>query len=214
MTFDPGIISGVRGFMDDDEAKRLHLIAIEASKLGPCLEVGSYCGKSTICLGLACRQNGGVLFALDHHRGNEEQQPGQEYFDPETFDQRSGRIDTFGEFRANIEAAGLTDTVAPLVCPSAVAARQWATPLGLVFIDGGHSLEAAYRDYINWSRHLRPGGYLLFHDIFENPAEGGQAPYLVYQMAMASRQFEELERTKSLRVLRRLPCEATPPIGL
>lgn len=211
MTFDPSLTSHVRGFMDDDEARRLHRIALEASKRGPCLEIGSYCGKSTICLGLACQKNGGVLFSIDHHRGNEEQQPGQEYFDPEIFDQTSGRVDTFGEFRANIESAGLLDTVAPLVCPSSLAARMWATPLSLVFVDGSHTLESAYRDYVCWSRHLIPGGYLLFHDIFENPADGGQAPYMVYKMAVASCQFNELERTKSLRVLRRQGCDAQPP---
>lgn len=211
MSFDPSIIHGVRGFMDDDEARRLHQLALEAAKTGPCLEIGSYCGKSAICLGLACREAGGVLFSIDHHRGNEEQQPGQEYFDPQTFDARTGRIDTFGEFRANIEAAGLNDTVAAIVSSSALVASVWATPLSLVFIDGSHTLESAYRDYISWSRHIMPGGYLLFHDIFANPAEGGQAPYMVYKMAVASCQFVELPPTKSLRVLRRPPCDALPP---
>lgn len=213
MNFDPQIIADIRGFMDDDEAIRLHELALEASRSGACLEIGSYCGKSAVCLGLACRQNGGVLYSIDHHRGNEEQQPDQEYFDPGTFDPSQGRIDTFREFRANIEAAGLEDTVVPIVSTSAVAARFWATPLSLVFVDGSHTLDNCYRDYISWSRHVVPGGYLLFHDIFEDPAKGGQAPWEVYKMAVASNQFVELERTKSLRVLRRPPCETPAPVA-
>lgn len=199
------LLESVKGFMDPEEGRRLYLTALEAACLGPCLEVGSYCGKSALYLGAACRQQGAVLFSIDHHRGSEEQQPGQEYFDPELLDQASGRIDTFGFLRDTLARADLEDTVAPLVCRSELAARQWATPLGLVFIDGGHSFEAARLDYESWAPHLLPGGYLLIHDIFEDPADGGQAPWEVYQLALASGRFEELPRTKSLGVLRRLP---------
>ncbi|MEW6266377.1 MAG: class I SAM-dependent methyltransferase [Thermodesulfobacteriota bacterium] len=189
--------------MDEDEGRRLFEVALEASRMGPCLEIGSYCGKSALYLGAACRVNQAVLFSIDHHRGSEEQQPGQEYYDPELFDPESGGLDTFRHFRRTLKLAGLEDTVVPLVASSLLVARQWATPLALVFIDGGHAFETAYTDYCSWAGHLKPGGFLLIHDLFEDPSQGGQAPFEVYKLALASGMFRELPRTKSLGVLRR-----------
>lgn len=198
------LLEEIKGFLDEAEGIRLYETALEASRLGPCLEIGSYCGKSTIYLGTACKENRGILFSIDHHRGSEEQQPGEEYFDPEFFDPRIGRVDTFGEFRKTIEKADLEDTVVPMVCRSDVAARLWATPLGLVFIDGGHSYEAAITDYNSWAEHVMPNGYLLIHDIFTNPEEGGQAPYQVYRLALESGRFRELPMTKTLGVVQKI----------
>ncbi len=210
MTFDKELIENVKGFLDEEEGRRLYDVALEASTLGPCLEIGSYCGKSTIYLGSACRERGGVLFSIDHHRGSEEQQPGEEYFDPDLFDAQTGRIDTFREFRKTIDQAGLEDTVVPIVCPSRPAARSWATPLGLVFIDGGHSFEAASTDYHSWARHIVPGGFLLIHDIFPDPKDGGQAPFEVYNTAKSSGRFRELPMTKTLGVLAALGTGSRP----
>jgi predicted O-methyltransferase YrrM len=197
------LIKEIKGFLDEEEGLFLYRAAEAAARQGPCLEIGSYCGKSAIYLGMGCKAHQGVLFSIDHHRGSEEQQPGQEYFDPTLFDQKTGRIDTFPFFRETIEKAGLEETIIPLVCTSPLAARQWATPLSLVFIDGGHSFETAYEDYQNWAVHILPGGYLLIHDIFEDPDQGGQAPYRVYQLALASGVFLELPRVKTLGVLKR-----------
>ena len=197
------LVDQVKGFMDPEEGLKLYELAREASRRGPGLEIGSYCGKSALYLGAACRENGAVMFSIDHHRGSEEQQPGEEYHDPDLLDQSSGRIDTFRFFRETLFQAGLEDTVVPLVCRSSLAARQWATPLAWIFIDGGHAFETAYHDYLGWVGHLIPGGYLLFHDIFQNPAEGGQAPYEVYKLALASGLFEELPQFKTLGILKR-----------
>jgi len=200
---DPKLLSEIRGFLDADEGRCLYEIALEASRRGPCLEIGSYCGKSTVYIGRACKTNNGILFSIDHHRGSEEQQPGQAYFDPELFDSKSGRMDTFREFRKTIEKAGIEDTVVAMVCRSDVAARLWATPLSMVFIDGGHSKKATLTDYDCWSRHIIPGGYLLIHDIFKDPTEGGQAPYQIYNLACSNGQFDPLPMIKTLGVLQR-----------
>jgi len=203
MELDSELIQCTKGFMDPHEGERLYQVCLEASKLGPCLEIGSYCGKSTLYLGSACKANRSVLFSIDHHRGSEEQQPGEQYFDPDLFDHELGKIDTFPSFRKTLEAAGLEDTVVPMVCSSALAARFWATPLALVFIDGGHSFQDAFTDYNAWSTHIVPGGYLLIHDIFEDPEEGGQGPFEVYNLALASGLFDAQPRTKTLGVLKR-----------
>jgi predicted O-methyltransferase YrrM len=198
------ILNAVKGFLDPEEGLRLYETALIAGSLGPCLEIGSYCGKSAIYIGSACKENNAVLFSIDHHRGSEEQQPGEGYFDPELFDHRIFKVNTFELFRKTLEMAGLEQTVVPMVCASEVAARMWKTPLSLVFIDGGHSYETACTDYQFWAKHVMSGGYLLIHDIFHDPEKGGQAPRLVYELARSSGLFEELPMTKTLGVLRRL----------
>lgn len=210
MKYDRDLIESIKGFMDEDEGKRIYDVALDASKKGPCLEIGSYCGKSTVYLGTACRENDSILFSIDHHRGSEEQQPGEAYFDPDLFDEKVGKIDTFRPFRKTLEMANLEETVVPIVSKSYLTARFWSTPLSLVFIDGGHTFEAAYNDYNCWSRHIMPGGYLLVHDIFKNPEEGGQAPYYVYKQAIASGMFKTLDMTKTLGVLQRYECGQKP----
>jgi predicted O-methyltransferase YrrM len=202
---DAQLIETIKGFLDPDEGMRLYDIALTASRLGPCLEIGSYCGKSAVYLGTACKAVNTILFSVDHNRGSEEQQPGEEYFDPELFDTRAFQIDSLPLFRSTLSLAGLEDTVVPMVCRSETAARKWKTPLGLIFIDGGHAYETALTDYRCWSGHLVPQGYLLIHDIFPDPRDGGQAPWRVYEMAKASGLFQELPMTKTLGVLQRIP---------
>ena len=203
MNVDQHLIDRIKGFLDPEEGRALYDIALDASRLGPCLEIGSYCGKSAVFLGSACRENGATLFSIDHHRGSEEQQPGEAYFDPALFDFKTFSMDTLPLFRRTLALAGLEETVVPLVSRSHVVARDWATPLSLVFIDGGHSFESARMDYACWSGHILPGGYLLIHDIFEDPAKGGQAPWAVYKLALASGRFEALSRIRTLGVLRK-----------
>ena len=77
--------------MDPDEGECLYRYSLEASKKGPILEIGSYCGKSTIYIGTACKENNSYLYSIDHHKGSEEQQLGQEYFDEEIYDLYSFR---------------------------------------------------------------------------------------------------------------------------
>lgn len=179
----------------------LHRAALAAAARGPLLEVGSYCGLSTLYLGSAARAAGSVLFSVDHHRGSEEHQPGQAYHDA-ALTGPGGCVDTFPRFRRTLEEAGLEAWVVPLVAASATAARAWGTPLALVLIDGGHSQAAADADYEGWSRHLPVGGLLAVHDVFPDPAEGGRPPYAVYRRALGEG-FEEVDAEGSLRILRR-----------
>ena len=197
-------IDSVKGFLEPIEGEALYEYGLAAANLGPLLEVGSYCGKSTVYLGEACRAKGVSLFAVDHHRGSEEHQPGEEYHDQDLFDKASGLMDSFWEFRQNMRKAGLEEIVVPVVASSEVAARSWHTPLSMVFIDGGHSLEAAQTDYRSWVSHIVKGGILAIHDIFPDPETGGQAPYEILKLAVASGLFEEVERIDTLGVLRRI----------
>ncbi|MEV0914745.1 class I SAM-dependent methyltransferase [Streptomyces sp. NPDC049967] len=193
-----------KGFMPVVEGLALYAAAAEAAALGlPLLEVGTYCGRSTILLADAARAAGSTALTVDHHRGSEEQQPGWEYHDPTVVDPEVGRMDTLPTFRRTLHAAGLEEHVVALVGRSPQVAAVWGGPLGLVFIDGGHTDEHANGDYEGWAPHVAEGGLLVIHDVFPDPAHGGQAPYRIYLRALASGAFTEISVTDSLRVLRR-----------
>ncbi|MET8678187.1 class I SAM-dependent methyltransferase [Streptomyces sp. NPDC004647] len=193
-----------KGFMPADEGLALYAAATEAALLGlPLLEVGTYCGRSTILIAAAAREAGTVAVTVDHHRGSEEQQPGWEYHDRDVVDPEVGRMDTLPTFRRTLHRAGLEEHVVAVVGRSPQAAALWGKRLGLVFIDGGHTDEHAAADYEGWAPHVAPDGLLLIHDVFADPADGGQAPYRIYRRALESGAFTEVSATRSLHVLRR-----------
>ena len=198
------LTKSVKGFMPVDEGLALNRHGNSLDIEGPLLEIGSYCGKSAIYLGFAAKENRRLLFSVDHHRGSEENQPGWEWHDPEIVDSETGLIDTLPEFRRNIKRAGLEDNIVAVVGDSPAIAKEWSTPLALLFIDGGHGSEPAHADYESWVPKLLIGGKLLIHDVFENPEEGGRPPYEIFQRALTSQSFEEIDAVGSLRVLKRI----------
>ena len=191
------------GFMPAAEGLALFDAAAAYAVRGPVLEIGSYCGKSTIYLAAAASAAGQKVVTVDHHRGSEEHQPGWEYHDPDLVDPGSGRLDTLPRLRATLTAAGLEEHVVVVVGRSADVARLWGTPLGLVFIDGGHTEAAAVTDYEGWAPWVAPGGALAIHDVFPDPADGGRPPYLIYRRALDSGAFTEVRAEGSLRLLER-----------
>ena len=196
------------GFMPDGEGLALCETAETYAALGPVLELGSYCGKSAIYLaaGVRAARARGLrqqVVTVDHHRGSEEHQPGWEYHDASLVDPMAGRLDTLPRLRATLAAAGVEDEVVAIVGRSADVARLWRTPLGMLFIDGGHTDVAATTDYENWAPWIAPGGLLAIHDVFPDPADGGQAPYRIYLRATQSGAFTEIPGEGSLRLLER-----------
>ncbi len=203
---DQAAAEAARGFMPPDEGLALHRAGLDAGASvagSPFLEIGSYCGKSGVYLGAAAAESGTVLFALDHHRGSEENQPGWEWHEPDLVDPHVGRIDTLPTFRRTISDAGLEPSVVAVVGDSPTVGRFWSTPLALLFIDGGHGDDPAHRDYELWSPHVAVGGLLVIHDVFADPADGGRPPYEIYCRAIESGSFIETAAVGSLRVLRR-----------
>ncbi|WP_229054421.1 class I SAM-dependent methyltransferase [Aeromicrobium sp. Leaf350] len=197
------IAAETKGFLPDDEADALRaVVAAHVLPGGVTVEIGTYCGKSAIHLGHVVREAGATLVTIDHHRGSEEQQVGWEYHDPELVDPRVGAMDTLPFARQALFAAGLEEVVVPVVGRSRTISAFWATPLDAVFVDGGHTEEAAQTDYDGWAPHVREGGVLVIHDVFPDPADGGQAPFHVYERALAEG-FTEILHVGSLRALRR-----------
>jgi MMP 1-O-methyltransferase len=197
-----------KGFMPPDEGDALYEAAVAAGTALPglpFLEVGSYCGRSTVWLGGAARACGTVVFAVDHHRGSEENQSGWEHHDTTVVDSRIGKMDTLPFFRATIHDAGLEDVVFAVVGQSALVAAAFLTPLAFLFIDGGHGEEPARLDFERWTPHVAVGGTLAIHDVFPDPADGGRPPYeQIYRPAVESGRFQLVSATGSLRVLRRV----------
>jgi hypothetical protein len=90
-----------------------------------------------------------------------------------------------------------------IVSRSARAAALWCAPLAMVFIDGGHTDAHAAADFQGWVPHLAAGGLLAIHDVYADPADGGQAPHRIYQQALISGSFTDIATQGSLRVLKR-----------
>lgn len=195
------VAAATKGFLPVDEGEALLAAALGAAA-GTWLEVGTYCGKSTVHLGSAARERGAHLVTLDHHRGSEENQPGWEWHDASLVDPHTGRLETLPHLRHTLWDAGLDDVVSVVVGTTQQVARWWSTPLTLLFLDGNHTEEVAQHDYAAYSPHVVPGGLLLVHDVFEREEDGGRPPWNVYQRALGEG-FEDVSATGSLRVLRR-----------
>jgi MMP 1-O-methyltransferase len=198
----------VRGFMPDDEGEALLGAALRAGAAfaghAVFVEIGAWCGKSTVYLGAAAEETGAVLFSVDHHRGSEENQAGWEHHDPDLVDPEDGRIDTLPHWRRSVAAAGLEACVVGMVGDSPTVAAAWRSPLALCFIDGGHGTEPAWADYRGWAPHVAVGGWLAIHDVFPDPSDGGRPPFELWCHALAGGAFVEDGELGSLRVLRRV----------
>src|SRR4051794_2093072 len=196
------VAEAAKGFLPVEEAQALYEVAWEAAPHGVILEVGTYCGKSATYLGAAAAGRGGRVVTVDHHRGSEENQPGWEWHDAELVDPAVGAMDTLPFFRRTMHAAGLEDTVVAVVGRSRTVASLWSRPLALLFIDGGHAVEHRITDFKCWTPHVMPGGVLAIHDVFPDPADGGQAPYEHIYLPALEAGFTEIRHIGSLRVLR------------
>lgn len=194
----------VTGFMPAGEGRALYDAGVRYLDEGIAVEIGTYCGKSTVLLGAAAQRTNSVLYTIDHHHGSEEHQPGWEYHDASLVDGESGLFDTLPTFRRTLDAAALDDHVVAVVGKSSIVARGWRTPLQLLFIDGGHSEAAARQDFDGWARWVVVGGALVIHDVYPDPRDGGQAPYHIYCRAINSGEFRDAGVTGSLRVLQRV----------
>lgn len=204
------------GFMPIDEAIALYQVARQYlsndDSVGIGVEIGTYCGKSTVFLGAAAQPVDATIVTIDHHRGSEEHQPGWEYHDTSLVDPHTGTLDTSTRFRQTMWDADLEGTVIGLLATSTAAAKVWGRPADFIFIDGGHSSEAAQNDLAGWAPWVRVGGALLIHDVFPDPADGGRPPFEIYEKALSTVQFTEVGVQGSLRVLRRDSGEPGQPL--
>ena len=136
------LIADVPGWLTDEEGEALYDLAKRCTGCGVIVEIGSWKGKSTICLGLGSRAGAGArIFAIDPHA-----------------DYR------FGDFKANVERAGVADLVTPIASLSQPAADDFDKPIELLFVDGSHEYELVLEDFEKWVPKVVDGGWVAFHD--------------------------------------------------
>ena len=194
----------VKGFLSDKEAKKLQELFLNVHHLGSVLEIGTYCGKSTLNFALIAKKIDGLIYTVDHHTGSEEHQLGEEYHDEDLYDKRLKKFNTLPEFLKNLRSSNLENFIIPIISKSSNASETFSELISLLFIDGGHSLEAALSDYNSWKDKICSGGLLVIHDVFPNPQDGGRPPFEIYSKAQKSKQFEDLGIYETLGILKKI----------
>ena len=194
----------VKGFLSDKEAKKLQELFLNVHHLGSVLEIGTYCGKSTLNFALVAKKIDGLIYTVDHHTGSEEHQLGEEYHDGDLYDKRLKKFNTLPEFLKNLRSSNLDNFIIPIISKSSDASETFSELISLLFIDGGHSLEAALSDYNSWKDKICSGGLLVIHDVFPNPEDGGRPPFEIYSRAQKSKQFEDLGIYETLGILKKI----------
>jgi len=146
----------VRGWLSRAQGELLFKLSQRNPSLGRVVELGSYHGKSTICLAQGSRKvGGGPIYAVDNFVGGPYVGMGPSFF---------------AVFRENIEKHHLADGVAPLVSDSASAGHGWTGgAIRLLFIDADHSYSAVRNDFTVWEKHIPVGGIVAFHDTLAWP---------------------------------------------
>jgi len=192
----------IKGFLDLNEGIALYEEVKRVSENNFCVEIGSYCGKSTCFMGQACKENKSKLITIDHHKGSEEQQLGELYFDAEVYDEKLGRVNTLPLLIKNLAKFDLEDVVKPLVMDSISASKIVENNADLIFIDGSHTFESAESDYELWKNKIKKGGTLAIHDIYDSEDEGGQAPNKIFKQSL-NEGFNFMKRVKSLVLLQK-----------
>lgn len=192
----------IKGFLDLNEGIALYEEVKRVSENNFCVEIGSYCGKSSCFIGQACKENKSKLITIDHHKGSEEQQIGELYFDAEVYDEKLGRVNTLPLLEKNLAKFNLEDVVKPLVMDSISASKIVENNADLIFIDGSHTFESAESDYELWKNKIKKGGTLAIHDIYDSEDEGGQAPNKIFKQSL-NEGFNFLKRVKSLVLLQK-----------
>ena len=194
----------VKGFLNDKEAEKLQELFLNVHHLGSVLEIGTYCGKSTLNFALIAKKIDGLIYTVDHHTGSEEHQLGEEYHDEDLYDKRLEKFNTLPEFLKNLKSSNLGNYIIPILSKSSEASKTFLETISLLFIDGGHSHEAALIDYNSWKEKICSGGLLVIHDVFPNPEDGGRPPFEIYSRAQKSKQFEDLGIYETLGILKKI----------
>jgi predicted O-methyltransferase YrrM len=194
----------IKGFLSPKESKKLQELFQKVHKLGPILEIGTYCGKSAISFAEVAEKFNGLVFSVDHHTGSEEHQLGEEYHDDELFDKRLNKFNTLPEFLKNVILYKKNEYIIPILDESKKAAKRFFEEISLLFIDGGHAKQTALDDYYAWKDKICSGGLLVIHDVFPDPKDGGRPPFEIYSLASESGEFEDLGIYETLGILKRI----------
>ena len=174
------------GMLTQDEVEYLYTLGQRNPTKGVIVEIGSWKGKSTVCLALGSRAAGGEkVYAVDPH------QPlaAEGYVE-----------DTEAEFRKNIKQAGVEPHVVPMVMTSEAAAKGWTKPIRALWIDGDHRYEQVKRDFLLWEPHVVEGGIVAMHDTIRK--EGPKR--VLWENIFRSNRFQEISIVDNITAARKV----------
>lgn len=162
------VLNEVPGWLTPEEAELLYTIVRDWPAAGRSVELGSFQGRSTICMALALEEThpeSHRILSIDTHKGSDEHQPGGRGFDPTTVDEKTGKINTEHLLRKNLHEFEIAHRVEIIVGDSVEQAQQFHDSARVLFVDANHATEFVRADISAWSRHLAPSGCLLLHDV-------------------------------------------------
>ena len=172
------IIENVEGWLQEKEGEFLYRMAKKVSGEHAIIEIGSWKGKSTICLALGSKAgNKAKVYAIDPHSGP---------LHREIY----GEVWTLEDFKSNICSAGCEDIVVPIVKTSEEVAEGWNKPIEFLFIDGAHEYKFVKLDFELWHPCLIKGGVIAFHDTTGDQSEGPKR--VVEEFIFNSRNFRDI----------------------
>jgi len=174
------------GMLTPDEVEYLYRLGREGPTEGVIVEIGSWKGKSTICLALGSMAAGrGKVYGVDPHQPLAEE----------------GYVeDTEAEFLKNIKDAGVQTHVVPMVMTSEQAAKDWNKPIRLLWIDGDHRYEQAKRDFLLWEPHVIEGGIVAMHDTIRKKGP----KRVLWENVFRSSRFQEIAIVDNITAARRV----------
>lgn len=149
----------IDGWLSDTEAMCLYRLARSCRGKGVILEIGTWKGKSTLCLAQGSIDGGKnvPVYTIDPHTGSA------------VHKEKFGIINTYIEYQRNMREAGVEHVITPIVATSQEAHDQWkGEPIELLWIDGEHEGDNVALDFRLWSPFLIPGGRIAFHDSMES----------------------------------------------
>ena len=156
------VAHGVTGFLGDNEARFLAMLAASTPADGLIVEIGSFKGKSTVLLASVAAHYGlGQIVAIDPHTSPSPTDPGL-----------PPGASSFDEFSTALGSAGLEEQVEIHRTFSREVAKDWNRPIRLLWIDGEHTYQGTKEDFEMFSPFLASGGVVALHDAlhaFEGP---------------------------------------------
>jgi MMP 1-O-methyltransferase len=148
----------VPGYLLENEAKFLGVLAAITPAQGAIVEIGSYRGRSTVMLAKVAAHYGlGPVVAIDPHNS-------PILVNPDGSNDKS----SYEDFLHSIRKAGIDKNVEPHLAYSKDVSAGWNRPVRLLWIDGDHSYPGAKADFDGFFPHLAPNGVVALHDSLSN----------------------------------------------
>lgn len=160
-------VEGINGWMSRQECSLLYQVAnsVTHGQDDVFVEIGSYEGKSSICIARGMHPKT-LLLCVDPHTGDRSQvEQGME-------------INTYRNFLDNIRSANCSERIVPVVnfsVEAAIAFKERNQKISMLFIDGWHSQLAVEQDIAMWTQYFGRLQTVIFDDYPDPEVRAGIA---------------------------------------